>query len=96
MPRDIAQKIIDNVPKSNIIESVGGNNQITNCFIFKLYFQTSIAGPGFINIKLNKAFFSKNVRKILTKGVLLEKAPRKLKVRLLYDGRLCKCTQQII
>ncbi|KAK6183374.1 hypothetical protein SNE40_010870 [Patella caerulea] len=50
-PRDVAQNIVNNLPKVDCIEKV------------------DIAGPGFINIFLNREYVSQNVFKLLNTGV---------------------------
>ncbi|XP_068133516.1 arginine--tRNA ligase, cytoplasmic [Hyperolius riggenbachi] len=51
-PREIADKIVKNLPSNKLIE------------------KTDIAGPGFINIHLRKAFVSEQLSKLLVNGVL--------------------------
>ncbi|XP_012673798.2 arginine--tRNA ligase, cytoplasmic [Clupea harengus] len=50
-PREIAEKIVQNIPDNELIQS------------------TDIAGPGFINIHLKKAFVSKLLTNLLVNGV---------------------------
>ncbi|CAH1159619.1 unnamed protein product [Phaedon cochleariae] len=61
-PRDLGQKIIDNVESHEIIEKL------------------ELAGPGFINVYLNKQFGLKNLSTIFVHGVNPPQLPRKLNV----------------
>nr|XP_023020401.1 arginine--tRNA ligase, cytoplasmic [Leptinotarsa decemlineata] len=61
-PRDIGQKILENIPPHELIDKL------------------EIAGPGFINIYLDKSFGLKNLSTIFEKGVQPPHIPKKLKV----------------
>ncbi|KAJ8266849.1 hypothetical protein GJAV_G00135380 [Gymnothorax javanicus] len=63
-PRDIAQKISQNIPDNDLIE------------------KTEIAGPGFINAHLKKAFVSKLLTNLLVSGV---QPPELKKKRVVVD-----------
>ncbi|XP_072517868.1 arginine--tRNA ligase, cytoplasmic [Salminus brasiliensis] len=61
-PREIAEKIVQNIPDNELIERV------------------EIAGPGFINVHLKKAFVSKLLTGLLLNGVQPPPLDRKKKV----------------
>ncbi|KAJ8266848.1 hypothetical protein GJAV_G00135370 [Gymnothorax javanicus] len=61
-PRDIAEKISQNIPDNDLIE------------------KTEIAGPGFINVHLRKAFVSKLLTNLLVNGVQPPELEKKKRV----------------
>uniref|UniRef100_A0A6P7FYZ3 Probable arginine--tRNA ligase, cytoplasmic n=1 Tax=Diabrotica virgifera virgifera TaxID=50390 RepID=A0A6P7FYZ3_DIAVI len=62
VPRDIGQKIVENVPSHDLIAKM------------------EVAGPGFINIFLNKSFAVKNLSRIFEHGVKSPEVPKKMRV----------------
>ncbi|KAL3617970.1 hypothetical protein CASFOL_038291 [Castilleja foliolosa] len=65
-PQPIGQAIIENLPKSDVIES------------------QSIAGPGFVNIKLSSNWIAKSIQKMLVDGIEIW-APKLPVTRALVD-----------
>ena len=61
-PRDVANKIVEQIPSSDLIEKL------------------EVAGPGFVNIFINKTFIEQSLMKILDKGVLPPSGGPKRKV----------------
>jgi len=61
-PRDVANKIVEQIPSSDLIEKL------------------EVAGPGFVNIYINKTFIEQSLMKILEKGVLPPSGGQKRKV----------------